>query len=163
MRNKNIFYKIVIIILLSWSVITTYFSANDMNIVDWLGTHFKKSKSFVNIDIEEEYHVLQEFLEKYYKIDGRTSRFKKIQDIKSMILEIEQPKILSRYKHSLDSFYSKNRKQNFTLHKVLRDQRNGLYTCYLSIYQTLLSKREYFVKLELKFSPLPKRYISFLE
>ncbi len=150
--TKRILYGTVLLILLLWASIATYFLSEEVNIIELVKGKLSSHK-ITPSDIEEDYVFIRYFLRKYYKINGKesTDHLESKYFLMKELLEVSGNKVLNKYKKNLEYFSTNNETQDFVLHKVLRDKQTGVYTSFLSINQSQ-SKRKFLVQVNLKVS-----------
>ena len=151
---KRIFSWSILLFLVLWASTATYFSVNDMNLLNFIKEKLFSQKSVV-ADIKKDYIFITDFFEKYYHINGRSSikqRNKKLRLLHDILMSSKQKKALDKYKEHLEYLSRKKGIQSFTLHKILRNKKTGVYTSFLSLKKDIQPKNEFLVKVDLMVS-----------
>ena len=126
--NRNI----LISFLLVWAAIMTYFSIRNINVADILRERFAQPSNLV--DLERDYVFIKEFIETYYKIDGRNPMQRHNLDyIREHLSDEIEDKILYEYKQIIDYFLSAKAVQTFHIQKIVRNNKTGIYTSYIHL------------------------------
>ena len=146
--RKNIHYAFILILLI-WSIIATYCSINNINIITLFvspsqPTHLEKR-------IDQEFHFLLSFLTKYYKIEKNTDKNPEV--VEQLFSANNKDRILKEYAQTLSYFKLNKGRQEFSPLKVIYHSNEELYIAYLLIHQILKEKQTYLVKVTFKITP----------
>ena len=135
--------KFLILSLISYSGLMTYFAINQLNPISVGEKILGRSGQDHIRNIEDEFSFIQELLNAYYTINPEDSQQKKHMLVATLVSNDIDSDFIKEYKNTVNLYTSKKASRSFNLKKVLRDkEKTSSYKVFLDMTSKFPNEKE---------------------